>query len=78
MTGFRVGIQDGIVAARPVVDTLTRADYLSAVASRVDSFWVPDHLNALFPRSLWQPKYAGNGLAATVPFYKIVRSLKKL
>jgi phthiodiolone/phenolphthiodiolone dimycocerosates ketoreductase len=29
------------------------------VANRVDSFWVPDHLNQLFPRSLWQQKYCG-------------------
>ncbi|SRX92196.1 putative oxidoreductase [Mycobacterium tuberculosis H37Rv] [Mycobacterium shimoidei] len=59
MTGMRVGIMDGIIAARPSVDSLTRANYLGAVASRVDSFWVPDHLNSLFPRSLFQPKYCG-------------------
>ncbi len=59
MTGFRVGLMDPIIAARPAADTFTRANYLSALASRVDSFWVPDHLNALFPRSLWRPKYAG-------------------
>ena len=59
MTGFRVGLMDPIIAARPAADTFTRANYLSALAGRVDSFWVPDHLNALFPRSLWQPKYAG-------------------
>lgn len=34
-------------------------NYLAAAASRVDSFWVPDHLNALFPRALWQPQYCG-------------------
>jgi phthiodiolone/phenolphthiodiolone dimycocerosates ketoreductase len=50
---------DPIIAARPAVDGFTRASYLAAVASRVDSFWVPDHLNALFPRSLWNPKYCG-------------------
>jgi phthiodiolone/phenolphthiodiolone dimycocerosates ketoreductase len=59
MGGFRVGLMDPIIAARPTVDSFTRASYLSAVASRVDSFWVPDHLNALFPRSLWKPKYCG-------------------
>lgn len=59
MAGFRVGVQDGIVAARPTAEVFTRANYLSAVASRVDSFWVPDHLNSLFPRALWQPKYSG-------------------
>src|SRR5262245_37721848 len=59
MTRFRVGIMDPTIAARPKVDTFTRANYLSAVAGGVDSFWVPDHLNALFPRSLWQPKFCG-------------------
>ncbi len=48
-----------ILASRPAADSLTRAGYLTAAASRVDSFWVPDHLNALLPRSLWQPKYCG-------------------
>jgi phthiodiolone/phenolphthiodiolone dimycocerosates ketoreductase len=59
MTGFRVGVADPIVAARPAADTFTRANYLGAVANRVDSFWVPDHLNQLFPRSLWKQKYCG-------------------
>jgi hypothetical protein len=39
MTGFRVGVADPIIAARPAADTFTRANYLGAVASRVDSFW---------------------------------------
>jgi phthiodiolone/phenolphthiodiolone dimycocerosates ketoreductase len=59
MTGFKVGLMDPIIASRPTVDAFTRATYLSAVAKRVDSFWVPDHLNALFPRCLWQPKFSG-------------------
>lgn len=48
-----------ITAARPAADSMTRVGYLAAVASGADSFWVPDHLNALVPRSLWQPKYCG-------------------
>jgi phthiodiolone/phenolphthiodiolone dimycocerosates ketoreductase len=59
MSGIRLGLMDPLLAARPSADTFTRVGYLSAVAGRVDSFWVPDHLNALFPRSLWQPRYAG-------------------
>ena len=59
MTGFRVGVMDPIVSARPVADVFTRANYLGAVANRVDSFWVPDHLNALFPRSLWNERHCG-------------------
>ncbi|SOJ56375.1 Phthiodiolone/phenolphthiodiolone dimycocerosates ketoreductase [Mycobacterium simulans] len=58
-TGFRVGVQDGLIAARPTASTLLRANYLGAVGNRVDSFWVPDHLNGLFPRSLWKQKYCG-------------------
>ena len=50
---------DLIVAGRPAADTFTRLNYFSAVAMGVDSFWVPDHLNAIFPRSLWQSKYCG-------------------
>ena len=59
MSGLRVGVMDSALAARPAVDSLTRANYMGAVANRVDSFWVPDHLNALFPRSIWAPKYCG-------------------
>jgi phthiodiolone/phenolphthiodiolone dimycocerosates ketoreductase len=59
MSTLRVGIMDPIVAARPTTETFTRVSYLCAQAARVDSFWVPDHLNALFPRSLWSPKYSG-------------------
>ena len=36
-----------------------RAEYLCAVATRVDSLWVPDHLNALLPRSIYTPEYFG-------------------
>jgi phthiodiolone/phenolphthiodiolone dimycocerosates ketoreductase len=59
MTGFRVGITNITIASRPIAESLTRADYLNALANRVDSFWVVDHLNGLFPRSLWKQKYCG-------------------
>ncbi len=59
MTGFRVGLMDPLIAGRPSADTFVRATHLTALATRIDSFWVPDHLNALFPRALWQPKYCG-------------------
>jgi phthiodiolone/phenolphthiodiolone dimycocerosates ketoreductase len=49
---------DPLIAARPTAETFTRVSYLGALAARVESFWVPDHLNALFPRSLWKPKYS--------------------
>jgi len=37
-----------------------RANYLTAVASRVDSFWVDDHLNSLLPRAIATPQYLGS------------------
>jgi len=54
-----VGVADALLAARPTTDIITRISYLGAVAGRVDSLWVPDHLNSLLPRALWQPKYCG-------------------
>ncbi|WP_197379660.1 LLM class flavin-dependent oxidoreductase [Mycolicibacterium mengxianglii] len=39
--------------------TFMDAGYRSAAAARVDSFWVPDHLNALLPRSVITSKYTG-------------------
>lgn len=57
MSALRVGLMDPIMAARPTVDSFSRANYLSAVASRVDSYWVPDHINGQTPKPLWTPKY---------------------
>jgi phthiodiolone/phenolphthiodiolone dimycocerosates ketoreductase len=54
-----VGVIDPILASRLSAEAFTRADYISAVTRGVDSFWVPDHLNQLFPRSLWKQKYCG-------------------
>jgi phthiodiolone/phenolphthiodiolone dimycocerosates ketoreductase len=59
MSKMRVGVMDTALAARPPVDSLTRGNYMASVANRADSFWVPDHLNALFPRSIWAPKHCG-------------------
>jgi phthiodiolone/phenolphthiodiolone dimycocerosates ketoreductase len=67
MTGFRVGITDPIVVFRPTAESFTRANYLNALANRVDSFWVIDHLTQLIPRSLWKQKYCGaTKLAPTI------------
>ncbi len=45
------------MAARVRVDAFSRANYLGAVANRVDSYWVPDHINGQTPRPLWDPKH---------------------
>jgi phthiodiolone/phenolphthiodiolone dimycocerosates ketoreductase len=56
---FQVGLGDLIVNTRYSPTASARADYLTALASGVDSFWVGDHLNALFPRSIFTPQYVG-------------------
>jgi phthiodiolone/phenolphthiodiolone dimycocerosates ketoreductase len=62
---FRVGLGNQIVNARYSSTALARADVLTAGASGVDSYWVADHLNALFPRSIATPRYVG--VAQLVP-----------
>jgi phthiodiolone/phenolphthiodiolone dimycocerosates ketoreductase len=59
MNRLRVGVADPALAGRPSVHALTQINYLASAASRVDSFWVPDHINSVWPRSLWTPKYCG-------------------
>ena len=59
MARFRVGIMDFSLVSRPTPESLTRATYLNALTNRVDSLWLPDHLNGLFPRSLWKQQYCG-------------------
>jgi hypothetical protein len=64
---FRVGVIENIVNSRYVPDPLLRAGHLAAVAAGVDSFWVPDHLNSLFPRSICTQKYMGAARLAPSP-----------
>ena len=59
MSGFKVGLASEILNARHSPTALVRANYLTAVASRVDSFWVDDHLNSLLPRAIATPQYLG-------------------
>jgi phthiodiolone/phenolphthiodiolone dimycocerosates ketoreductase len=59
MTGFRVGLGNQILNSRYSPTALPRADYLTAVAAGLDAYWVGDHLNALFPRSMYTPQYVG-------------------
>ena len=67
---FKVGLGELLVNTRYSPTALVRASYLTAVATRLDSFWLPDHLNALFPRSIATPKYLGGArLAPKVDAY---------
>jgi phthiodiolone/phenolphthiodiolone dimycocerosates ketoreductase len=56
---IRVGILTQILNSRYSPTVHTRAQVLMATASGVDSYWVADHLNALFPRSIATPGYLG-------------------
>ena len=56
---FKVGLTEPPVNTRYSPTAAVRASYLTAVATRMDSFWLGDHLNALFPRSIATPKYLG-------------------
>jgi phthiodiolone/phenolphthiodiolone dimycocerosates ketoreductase len=67
VAGVRVGVIENIVNSRFGPDPLVRVGYLTAAACRVDSFWVPDHLNALFPRSICTPKYVGGARLTPKP-----------
>src|SRR6202020_2751107 len=59
MSKLRVGVVDPLIASRPTVTTSTTSNYITAVMAGADSVWVPDHINQLFPRSLWKPQYCG-------------------
>jgi len=59
MCGLKVGLADQLVNTRQSPTALLQASYLTAVANRVESLWVPDHLNALMPRAIATPLYFG-------------------
>jgi alkanesulfonate monooxygenase SsuD/methylene tetrahydromethanopterin reductase-like flavin-dependent oxidoreductase (luciferase family) len=61
---LRVGLAEQSVHTRYAPTALVQASYLTAVATRMDSFWLPDHLNSLFPRSVMTPKYVGTARLA--------------
>src|SRR3981189_700863 len=59
MPGLKCRFESDILNARHSPTALVRANYLTAIASRVDSFWVDDHLNSLTPRAIATPQYLG-------------------
>lgn len=59
---LKVGLAEQSTHIRYAPTAMIQASYLTAVATGMDSFWIPDHLNA----------------AASVPFTKILRGLRKL
>jgi phthiodiolone/phenolphthiodiolone dimycocerosates ketoreductase len=60
----KVGLAAQALPMRFSPMAVTRLSYLSAVATRADSFWLADHLNSLYPRSMAKPKYIGGARLA--------------
>lgn len=56
---FKIGHSEHLLHIRYSPTALMSASYLTTVGSRVDSFWLPDHLSSLFPRSVMTPRYVG-------------------
>jgi len=56
---LKVGLAEQLIHTRYAPTMAVQAGYLTAVTARLDSFWIPDHLNSLFPRSVMTPKYVG-------------------
>ena len=59
MDRFAVGLSTSLENTRYSATAPARARLLMASAGGLDSFWVADHLNSLFPRSLATPGYLG-------------------
>ena len=59
MSGLKVGLASEIPNARYSPTAVVRGNYLTAVASSVDSLWLRDHLNSLIPRAIATPQYLG-------------------
>ena len=61
---FKVGLAELPVHTRYSPTAAVQAGFGTAVAGRVDSYWLADHLNSLFPRSMMTPKYFGGAQLA--------------
>jgi phthiodiolone/phenolphthiodiolone dimycocerosates ketoreductase len=59
MDQVRVGLSTQLLNSRYSATMLARNNMRMAAASGVDSYWVADHLNSLFPRSIATPGYLG-------------------
>lgn len=70
MSGFGVGVAEQPLDVPHAPTAVVNATYLTAAASGADSFWLPDHLNSIFPRAVATPKYVGAaGLAPKIDAY---------
>jgi phthiodiolone/phenolphthiodiolone dimycocerosates ketoreductase len=61
---FKVGLIEQPLHTRYSPTALVSASYLTAIGTRMDSFWLPDHINSLFPPSVMTSKYVGTARLA--------------
>lgn len=59
MIRFRVGLSTQLLNSRYSATALARGDMMTAAASGCDSWWVADHQNGMYPRSVVKPTYLG-------------------
>ena len=59
MSGFRVGLVGQIVNSPYSPTAFGRAGHVTAIAGGIESYWYPDHLNALIPRSIATTEFLG-------------------
>ncbi|OBK37721.1 hypothetical protein A5659_01365 [Mycobacterium sp. 1165196.3] len=65
MANIKVGLVSEPLNTVLSPTAMVKANYLSAVSSRIDSLWVPDHLNAMLARTVATPMNLG--MARLVP-----------
>lgn len=56
---LQLGLIEQPLHTRHSPSALVSASYLTAVAARAESYWLPDHINSLFPPSVMTPDYVG-------------------
>jgi phthiodiolone/phenolphthiodiolone dimycocerosates ketoreductase len=56
---LKVGLIEQPLHTRYSPTALVSAGYLTALATGLDSFWLPDHLSSLFPQSVMTAKHVG-------------------
>ncbi|OBB10997.1 photosystem I reaction center subunit VIII [Mycobacteriaceae bacterium 1482268.1] len=59
MAKLDIGVMEFLANTRFGPTAMVRNSLMTAQAARADSLWVPDHLNALMPRSIMKKPYVG-------------------
>lgn len=61
---FKVGLTEQPLHTRYSPTALVSASYLTAVSTGMDSYWLPDHINSVFPPAVMTTKYVGTARLA--------------